>query len=187
MGVQIGQDAPDFTAKAVAGSGDFVDVTLSDYAKDGKWVVLYFYPLDFTFVCPTEIRAYDNLAGKFSELGAQVIGCSIDSHFSHLGWLESGGMTESKSLNHPIVGDVTKNIGRDYGVLNEDLGFSLRGTFIIDPKGKIRSITICDAPVGRNVDESIRTLQALQHVDSAGGKEVCPVNWNPGGDTIKLG
>lgn len=187
MGVHIGQDAPDFTAKAVTGKGEFVEITLSDFSQDGKWVVLYFYPLDFTFVCPTEIRAFDGLADRFSKLGAQVIGCSIDSHFSHLGWLESGGMTEDKTLRHPVVGDVTKSIGRDYGVLNEDLGFSLRGTFIIDPNGKVRSITISDAPVGRNVEETLRTLQALQHVDAAGGKEVCPVNWNPGGDTIQVG
>lgn len=115
-----------------------------------------------------------------------MIGVSIDSQFSHKGWLESGGITEDKTLRHPIVGDLTKSIGRDYGVLNE-AGFSLRGTFIIDPKGKVRAYSCCDAPVGRNVDEVLRTLQALQHVDGAGGAEVCPVNWKPGTSALKVG
>ena len=115
------------------------------------------------------------------------MGVSIDSKFSHKGWLETGAITPSKKLNHPIVSDLTKNISRDYGVLNEQAGIAMRGTFIIDPKGKIRSYSCCDAPVGRSVKETVRLLTALQHVDAAGGKEVCQVDWNKDSKAIKLG
>ncbi len=187
MAIRIGQNAPDFTAQAVTGSGDFTEVSLSNIGKEGKWTVLYFYPLDFTFVCPTEIRAFNDLTPKFAELNTQVLGVSTDSHFSHKAWLESGTLTDDKSINHPIVADFNKTISRDYGVLNDQEGFAFRGTVIIDPKGNIRFYTVSDAPVGRNADEIVRTLQALQYVDQAGGKEVCPVNWAPGSDALKIG
>jgi len=186
MALLIGKPAPDFTAKAVVGTGDFTEIKLSEYAAAGKWTVLYFYPLDFTFVCPTEIRAFDELAPKFEAVNAQVIGCSVDSKFSHQAWLQSGTLIKDKTLRHPIIEDLTKNISRDYGVLNEAAGIAMRGVFIIDPKGNIRSYTVNDAPIGRNADEILRTLQAVQHVESNAG-EVCPASWTPGAETIKVG
>lgn len=119
-------------------------------------------------------------------MNTQVVGVSIDSQFSHKGWLATGAITPDKTLRHPLVADLSKNISRDYGVLN-DAGFALRGTFVIDPKGKIRAYSCVDAPVGRNVDDTLRLVQALQYVEKAGGKEVCPVNWKPGAAAIKVG
>ncbi len=115
------------------------------------------------------------------------MGVSVDSQFSHKGWLSSGGITETKKLNHPLVADLTKNISRDYGVLKEEAGIALRGTFIIDGKGKIRHYSCEDAPIGRNVDEVVRLVKAYQHVEKAAGKEVCPANWKPGAAAIKVG
>lgn len=178
--LQIGQPAPNFTADAVVGE-EFKKVNLADYK--GKWVVLFFYPLDFTFVCPTEITAFSDNYGKFKELGAEVLGVSVDSKFSHLAWIKTsrkeGGLGH---LNYPLLADLTKEISRNYEVLM-DAGIALRGVFIIDPNGKLRYKVVHDLGIGRNTDEVLRVLQAIQEVDKTG--EVCPANWKPGGQKIK--
>lgn len=176
----IGKQAPAFTAEAVV-NGDFQKVSLSDYA--GKYLVFFFYPMDFTFVCPTEIIAFSDRVEEFRKIGAEVVACSVDSHFTHKAWIntprQEGGLGQ---MNIPLVADLTKQIGRDYGVLIEDQGITLRGLFIIDPAQVIRQITINDLPVGRDVDETLRLVQAFQYVDKHG--EVCPAGWKPGKDTI---
>ncbi|KAI9009822.1 thioredoxin-like protein [Gaertneriomyces semiglobifer] len=173
--------APAFTAKAVINK-EFKDISLSDYK--GKWVVLFFYPLDFTFVCPTEIVAFSERAEEFRQVGAEIIGASVDSVHSHLAWINTprkeGGLGDMKI---PLISDITKSIARDYGVLVEDEGIALRGTFIIDPQGVVRQLAINDAPVGRSVDETLRLLEALQFADAHG--EVCPANWKKGGKSMK--
>uniref|UniRef100_A0A3Q3BRN9 Peroxiredoxin-1 n=1 Tax=Kryptolebias marmoratus TaxID=37003 RepID=A0A3Q3BRN9_KRYMA len=166
---QIGKPAPEFKATAVV-DGQFKEIKLSDYK--GKYLVFFFYPLDFTFVCPTEIIAFSDRAEEFRRIGCEVIGCSIDSHFSHLLVL----------IFIPLVADLSKSISRDYGVLKEDEGIAYRGLFVIDDKGILRQITINDLPVGRSVDETLRLVQAFQHTDKHG--EVCPAGWKPGSDTI---
>lgn len=175
------QHAPDFKAKAVV-NGQFKDVQLSDYS--GKYLVLFFYPLDFTFVCPTEIIAYSDRANEFRQIGAELVAISIDSHFSHLAWINTprkqGGLG---GINIPLVADVNKKIAAAYGVLLEEAGIALRGLFIIDPKGIIRQITINDFPVGRSVDETLRLIKAFQFVEKHG--EVCPAGWQPDSPTIK--
>jgi len=177
---RIGKEAPDFEAESVV-NGEFQKVKLSDYR--GKYVVFFFYPLDFTFVCPTEIIAFSDRADEFRKIGAEVIGASVDSHFTHLAWIKTprkeGGLGK---MNIPLVSDLTKDISRNYGVLLEDQGITLRGLFIIDPNGIVRQITINDLPVGRDVDETLRLVQAFQFVDKNG--EVCPAGWKPGKDTI---
>ncbi|XP_072918036.1 peroxiredoxin-1-like [Hemitrygon akajei] len=179
---KIGHPAPDFTAKAVMPGGEFKDLTLSSYK--GKYVVVFFYPLDFTFVCPTEIIAFSDRADDFRKINCEVIGASTDSHFSHLAWINTprkqGGLGH---MNVPLVADLTHSISKDYGVLKEDEGISYRGLFIIDEKGILRQITINDLPVGRSVDETLRLVQAFQFTDKHG--EVCPAGWKPGSDTIK--
>ncbi|XP_062891984.1 peroxiredoxin-1-like [Mobula hypostoma] len=179
---KIGHPAPDFTAKAVMPNGEFKDLTLSSYK--GKYVVVFFYPLDFTFVCPTEIIAFSDRADDFRKINCEVIGASTDSHFSHLAWINTprkqGGLGH---MNVPLVADLTHSISKDYGVLKEDEGISYRGLFIIDEKGILRQITINDLPVGRSVDETLRLVQAFQFTDKHG--EVCPAGWKPGSDTIK--
>ncbi|XP_072925240.1 peroxiredoxin-1 [Hemitrygon akajei] len=179
---KIGHPAPDFTAKAVMPGGEFKDLTLSSYK--GKYVVVFFYPLDFTFVCPTEIIAFSDRADEFRKINCEVIGASTDSHFSHLAWINTprkqGGLGH---MNVPLVADLTHSISKDYGVLKEDEGISYRGLFIIDEKGILRQITINDLPVGRSVDETLRLVQAFQFTDKHG--EVCPAGWKPGSDTIK--
>ena len=176
---QVTSKAPDFKAKAVV-KGQIKELGLSDY--EGKWKVLFFYPLDFTFVCPTEIIAFSERATDFEKLGAQIIGVSVDSEFTHLAWINTprkqGGLG---GINYPLVADLSKSIARDYGVLL-DGGVALRGLFLIDPAGNIRHSTINDLPVGRNVDEAIRVLTAFQFVEKHG--EVCPANWAEGGDTM---
>ncbi len=177
---QVTSLAPEFTAQAVV-NGQIKEVSLKDYAD--KWKIVFFYPLDFTFVCPTEIIAFSDRHTEFEDLGAQVIGISVDSHFTHLAWVNTprkqGGLGE---LNYPLVSDLDKSISRDYGVLL-DAGMSLRGLFLIDPKGVIRHSTINDLPVGRNVDETLRVLKAFQFTDKHG--EVCPANWDEGKDSMK--
>mmetsp|Transcript_2438 Transcript_2438/g.3456 ORF Transcript_2438/g.3456 Transcript_2438/m.3456 type:complete len:226 (-) Transcript_2438:338-1015(-) len=181
------KQAPDFKAVAVQGE-DFLDIQLKDYA--GKWVVLFFYPFDFTFVCPTEIVAFSTRIDEFRNIDAEVLAVSTDSQFTHLAWIrtakEDGGVGK---LDFPLVADVSKDISRNYGVLVEDpedplYGAALRGLFIIDPEGKVRSLQVNDEAVGRNVDETLRTLQAFQYADSHAG-EGCPANWTPGDSTIK--
>lgn len=182
MAAQVQKEAPDFTATAVVNE-EFKQVKLSDYR--GKYVVLFFYPLDFTFVCPTEIVAFSDRIKDFHDRGAEVIGCSIDSQFSHLAWIQTprnvGGLG---GLKYPLVADLTKKISSDYGVLL-DGGIALRGTFLIDQKGVLRAITIHDLPLGRSVDEALRVLDALQHFEKHG--EVCPAGWTKGAPTIKPG
>jgi len=172
--------APDFTAEAVLGT-DFTTVTLSKYR--GKWVVLYFYPLDFTFVCPTEITAFEDHLEEFKKLNAEVIGVSTDSKFSHLAWVNTprneGGLG---TLRYPLVADFTKKIAADYGVLLEG-GMALRGLFIINPEGQVVYQTVHDLNIGRNTREVLRVLQALQY--SATHGEVCPADWEPGKDAMK--
>eukprot|EP01135_Chromosphaera_perkinsii_P004210 Nk52_evm29s271 gene=Nk52_evmTU29s271 len=176
----IQKPAPQFEADAVV-NGEFKKIKLSDYK--GKYVVLFFYPLDFTFVCPTEIIAFSEAAEQFRKLNVEVIGCSIDSKFTHLAWTKTprkeGGLGP---MNIPLVSDLTHQISRDYGVLIEEEGIALRGLFIIDDKGILRQITINDLPVGRSVDETLRLIQAFQFTDENG--EVCPANWKPGKATM---
>ncbi len=171
--------APDFAADAVVGA-DFKNIKLADYK--GKWVVLFFYPLDFTFVCPTEITAFSDRIADFKKLGAEVLGCSVDSKFSHLAWTKvsrkEGGLGK---IEYPLLGDITKKIGADYGVLL-DGGITLRGLFIIDPDGKIAYEVVHDLGIGRNVEETLRVLEALQTVKKTG--EVCPANWKSGSKTM---
>lgn len=174
--------APDFKAQAVLPDGSFGEVSLSNYK--GKYVVLFFYPLDFTFVCPTEIIAISDRIEEFRARGAEVVGVSIDSHFSHFAWRSTsrkeGGIGE---VTYPLVADLDKSISRKYGVLLESPGIALRGLFIIDPEGKVRHITINDLPLGRNVDEMLRVIDALQFTAEHG--EVCPANWQKGEDGMK--
>lgn len=169
-------------AKAVMPDGQFQDLKLSDYR--GKYVVFFFYPLDFTFVCPTEIIAFSDAAEDFRKIGCEVIAASVDSHFSHFAWTNTprkqGGLGAMKI---PLVSDTRRTISTDYGVLKEDEGIAYRGLFIIDDKGILRQITINDLPVGRSVDEIMRLVQAFQFTDKHG--EVCPAGWKPGSDTIK--
>ncbi|XP_063703314.1 peroxiredoxin-2 [Culicoides brevitarsis] len=179
----VQKPAPAFKGQAVVNQ-EFKEIQLSDYK--GKYLVLFFYPLDFTFVCPTEIIAFSDRIQEFKALGAEVVGVSVDSHFSHLAWVNTprkeGGLGK---MEYPLLADLTKNISRDYGVLLEDAGISLRGLFIIDPKGVVRQITINDLPVGRSVDETLRLIKAFKFTDEHG--EVCPANWDPekNKDTIK--
>ncbi len=177
----VTKQAPDFKATAVMEDGSFQDISLSDYK--GKYVMLFFYPMDFTFVCPTEILAFNKKVSTFQEKNVQLLGVSIDSKHTHGAWrrtpLENGGIGE---INYPLIADITKNIARDYGVLlNESI--ALRGLFLIDTQGVVRHSTINDLPLGRNVDEALRMVDALQFHEAHG--EVCPANWNKGEDTMK--
>ncbi|XP_002165222.1 peroxiredoxin-2 isoform X1 [Hydra vulgaris] len=180
----IQKPAPHFEGTAVSPSGDFIEVKLSDYK--GKYLIFFFYPLDFTFVCPTEIIAFSDRVKEFNAINCEVLACSVDSQYSHLAWTKQprnkGGLG---NMNIPILSDLTKQISRDYGVLLEDAGISLRGLFIIDDKGILRQITVNDLPVGRNVDETLRLVQAFQFVEKHG--ENCPINWTPGAKAIKPG
>jgi alkyl hydroperoxide reductase subunit AhpC len=175
----VTKEAPDFSAVAVV-NNEFKTVKLSDYK--GKYVVLFFYPLDFTFVCPTEIIAFSDKIEEFHKRGAEVLGCSVDSQFSHLAWIQKpradGGLG---GLKYPLVADLTKKISADYGVLL-DGGIALRGTFLIDKNGILRHALINDLPLGRNIDEAIRMIDALHFFEQHG--EVCPANWKPGAMSI---
>jgi alkyl hydroperoxide reductase subunit AhpC len=177
----VGNTAPDFKADALMPGGEFKNISLSDF--DGKWKVLFFYPLDFTFVCPTEICAFSDAADKFKAIGAELIACSIDSKFSHLAWTKQsrneGGIGE---VNFPILADMTKQISRDYEVLAND-AVALRGLFIIDNNNVVQHSTINNLSVGRNVDEALRLVDAYQFTAEHG--EVCPAGWNKGDDTMK--
>ena len=162
-------------------NGEIKDISLDDYK--GKWKVLFFYPLDFTFVCPTEIIAYSEATEKFKAMGCEVIACSVDSAFSHLAWTKQpraeGGLGEIK---FPILADLDKKIARDYEVLAND-AVALRGSFIIDDKNIIQQATINNLSVGRNVEETLRLVEAYQFTAKSG--EVCPANWKKGSDTMK--
>ena len=178
----VGNPAPDFELDAVEGS-TFKTAKLSDYK--GKWLVVFFYPLDFTFVCPTEILAFSDRVDEFKKLGAEVLGVSVDSKFTHLAWIEKprkeGGI---EGLKYPLASVINKTMATSYGVLNCAAGVALRGLFIIDPDGNVQQATINNLPVGRSVDETLRLLQAFQYV-AEHGDEVCPANWTPGGDTMQ--
>ncbi|KAI0740134.1 peroxiredoxin [Earliella scabrosa] len=178
----VQKPAPAFKATAVI-DGLFKDISLQDYL--GQWVVLFFYPLDFTFVCPTEILAFNDALPQFQAINTVLLGASTDSHFSHLAWAtqprKQGGL--GPDLKLPLIADKNMAIARDYGVLIEEEGIALRGLFIIDPKGILRQITVNDLPVGRSVDETIRLVKAFQFTDEHG--EVCPANWNEGSKTMK--
>jgi peroxiredoxin (alkyl hydroperoxide reductase subunit C) len=177
----VTKPAPDFTAQAVTPENTFAELKLSNYR--GKHVVLFFYPLDFTFVCPSEIIAFDKQLAAFKERNCEVIGVSVDSHFSHWAWKntprEKGGIG---NVQFPIVADLTKRIARDYGLLLND-AVALRGLFLIDKNGIVRHCVINDLPLGRSVDEALRMLDALQHFEQHG--EVCPANWHKGAEAMK--
>ncbi|XP_075235017.1 peroxiredoxin 3 [Lycorma delicatula] len=180
-GPRVQKPAPEFEGIAVV-DNDFKEIKLSDFK--GKYLVLFFYPLDFTFVCPTEIIAFSDRIDEFRKINTEIVGVSCDSHFSHLAWIntprKSGGLG---TLKYPLLADFNKSISKNYGVLIDDEGIPLRGLFIIDPEGKVRQITINDLPVGRSVDEILRLIKAFQFVEKHG--EVCPANWNPDSPTIK--
>jgi alkyl hydroperoxide reductase subunit AhpC len=177
----VTQPAPQWQATALV-NGEFKKISSEDYK--GKWLVLFFYPLDFTFVCPTEIRQFSDRIAEFEALDTAVVAASVDSEYSHLAWTQqdkkSGGLGPMKI---PIIADITKRISRDYGVLLEDQGIALRGLFIIDPEGILRQSTINDLPVGRSVDETLRLVQAFQFHAKHG--EVCPAGWKPGQEGMK--
>jgi peroxiredoxin 2/4 len=179
--LRVGQAAPDFSATAVYDQ-EFKTIKLSDYR--GKYVVLFFYPLDFTFVCPTEITAFSDRYSEFKALNTEILGVSVDSEFSHLAWIQTdrkaGGLGD---LSYPLVADLKKEISTAYNVLDPDAGVALRGLFIIDPEGMIQHATINNLAVGRNVDETLRVLQAFQYVQSH-PDEVCPAGWQPGEKTM---
>lgn len=170
----VGRPAPDFTMQTVSGDGKgFGKVSLSDYR--GKWLVFFFYPLDFTFVCPTEITALSEAAAQFEALDTEILGASVDSIHSHKAWIntpkDSNGLGR---LNFPLAADITKQVAKDYGILIEEEGIALRGLFIIDPEGELKYQVVNHNDVGRSVEETLRVLQALQ----SGG--LCPMNWKPG-------
>jgi len=178
----VTREAPDFAAQAVMPDNSFAELKLSSYR--GRYVVLFFYPLDFTFVCPSEIIAFDKVLSQFEAKNAQVIGVSVDSHFTHWAWKntprDQGGIGP---INYPLVSDLNKSISRDYGVLLEDQGIALRGLFLIDKDGVIRHGLVNDLPLGRSVEEALRVLDALQFCEEHG--EVCPANWHQGDEAMK--
>jgi peroxiredoxin (alkyl hydroperoxide reductase subunit C) len=173
--------APDFTAQAVMGDNSFAELKLSSHR--GKYVILFFYPLDFTFVCPSEIIAFDKRLDEFKERNCELIGVSVDSHFTHWAWkntpVDKGGIG---NVRYPIVADIKKEISKLYGVLLDD-SVALRGLFLIDKEGIIRHAVVNDLPLGRNVDEALRMLDALQYTEKHG--EVCPANWRAGQEAMK--
>jgi len=173
----LGKKAPQFVAKAAQKDQILENFSLNDFL--GKYVVFFFYPLDFTFVCPTELHAFEEKLGEFEKRNAQVVGCSVDSWFSHLAWLETpkakGGI---EGVTYPIVSDLTKEISKEFDVLKEDEGIAYRGLFLIDKQGIVRHMIVNDLPLGRSIDEAIRMLDALQFFEANG--EVCPANWSQG-------
>lgn len=173
--------APDFKGMAVV-NGQFKEISLKDYT--GKYLVLFFYPLDFTFVCPTEVIAFNDRLAEFKQLNTELVAVSVDSHFSHLAWVNTprkhGGL--GKETTMPILSDLKKSIATDYGCLTPNKDVALRALYIIDTKGVVRQITINDLPVGRSVDEILRLIKAFQFADEHG--EVCPANWQPKSKTI---
>jgi peroxiredoxin (alkyl hydroperoxide reductase subunit C) len=176
MSVLVTKPAPDFKAQAVMPDNSFKEISLSDYK--GKYVVLFFYPLDFTFVCPSEIIAFGHRIEEFKERGVEVIGVSVDSHFSHLAWkntpVEQGGIGH---VQYPLVADITKSIARDYDVLvNESV--ALRGSFLINKEGIVEHQVVNNLPLGRNIDEMLRMVDSLQFTEEHG--EVCPAGWQKG-------
>lgn len=182
MSVLVGKPAPEFQAKAVLNGAILNDFKLSKFL--GQYVVFFFYPLDFTFVCPTELHAFQDRLPAFEEHGAQVIGCSVDSPYCHLAWLNTpkaeGGI---QGIAYPLVADMNKTIARDYDVLCPKEGIAYRGLFLIDRDGIVRHQVVNDLPLGRSVDEALRMLDALITFESHG--EVCPADWKHGKQTLK--
>lgn len=178
MSVLVGRKAPDFTAAAVLGNG-LIEEKFSLESLAGKYRVVFFWPMDFTFVCPSEIIAHDNRFDKFKELGVELIGVSIDSQFTHHAWRETsredGGIGQVK---FPMVADVKHEIAQAYGIEHPTDGVALRASFLIDKEGVVRHQVVNDLPLGRNIDEMIRLVEALQHVEKYG--EVCPAGWKKG-------
>ena len=181
MSTLVTKEAPDFSAQAVMPDDTISEVKLSSYR--GQYVVLFFYPLDFTFVCPSEIIAFDRAHKRFKEKNAVLLGVSVDSQFSHAAWRQTprskGGIG---SVSFPLVADLDKSIARAYGVLFNE-AVALRGLFLIDTHGVVRHMLVNDLPLGRNVEEALRILEALQFHEEHG--EVCPANWKPGEDAMK--
>ena len=178
MTAKVGQKAPDFAIPTTKNIDALDHVArLADY--QGKWLVLFFYPLDFTFVCPTEIRGFNARLAEFRAAGAEVLGASVDSVYSHRAWVktraEEGGLG---GLDYPLASDITKEVARSYGVLIEEEGIALRGLFIIDPEGRIRYYSVYPREVGRNVKEIVRTLEGIQYGEATG--EGVPAGWKPG-------
>jgi peroxiredoxin (alkyl hydroperoxide reductase subunit C) len=177
----VQRPAPEFTTQALVG-GEFKQISLASYR--GKWVVLFFYPLDFTFVCPTEITSFSDRIGEFEAFDAVVLGCSVDSHFSHLAWSkqprDQGGIGQ---VAYPLLSDLGGRIAGEYGVLGAAGNLALRGLFLINPQGTVQYQVVHDLGVGRNVDEVLRVLAALQQITEHG--EVCPAGWTPGAQTMK--
>lgn len=183
MAVLVGREAPDFSADAVVNGTEFKKITLSEY-KGKKYVVLFFYPLDFTFVCPTELHAFQEQLDEFKDLNTEVIGVSVDSKFSHFAWLNTpraeGGI---QGVKYPVVSDLNKTITRNYDVEVDGAGIAYRGLFLIDKNGIVQHQVINNLPLGRNVDEALRMVKALQFFEKNG--EVCPANWNEGKQGMK--
>lgn len=180
MSVLVGKQAPFFKATAVF-SGDFREINLRDYK--GQYLILFFYPLDFTFVCPTELHAFQERLEDFKQLGATLLACSVDSHFTHKAWLETpkskGGI---QGVEYGLISDLGGKIAKDYDVLNEE-GIAYRGLFLIDKEGIVRHQVVNDLPLGRSVNETLRMLEALQHTELNG--EVCPADWNKNQEAIR--
>lgn len=170
--LQVGHKIPDFAGQALMPDGSFKDVKLSDYK--GKWLVVFFYPLDFTFVCPTEIQGFNQHYNEIKKMNADVIAVSTDSVYSHKAWVDSG----LGKVQFPMLGDTSHQVARNFNVLIEDKGIALRGTFVIDPSGVLKSAVVNDLPVGRSVPETVRTLQALQTGKLTG------CDWKPGEKTL---
>jgi len=168
--LQIGEKAPDFITDGYF-KGEMKKYSLGDYK--GKWVLLFFYPLDFTFVCPTELLELNQKIKEFEKLNTQVLGVSVDSVYSHQAWLKELG-----DFGYPLLSDITKDMSLDYNVLDGEEGISLRGAFIIDPKGVLKSYMVNDTTIGRNIDELIRLIEAYQT------GSLCPVGWKPGDKTL---
>jgi peroxiredoxin (alkyl hydroperoxide reductase subunit C) len=180
MTVLVGKHAPDFKAKAVFGN-ETKTISLSDYKN--KYVVLFFYPLNFTFVCPTEMHAFQEKLAEFKSRGVELLGCSVDSDHAHIAWLntprDKGGI---QGIEYGIISDLGGKIAKDYDVLS-DGNVAYRAVFLIDQNGIVRHQLVNDLPLGRSVDEVLRTVDALQHVEKHG--EVCPANWNKGKTAMK--
>jgi peroxiredoxin (alkyl hydroperoxide reductase subunit C) len=184
MSVLVGKEAPDFTANAVMPNNEInAKFNLKSYLK-GKVGIVFFYPLDFTFVCPSEIIAFDNKMNEFKTRNVELISVSVDSHFTHLAWkntpVNKGGIGQ---VQFPMVADLTKSIARDYDVLIEDAGVALRGLFLIDKAGKVRHQLVNDLPLGRSVEEALRMVDALNFHEENG--EVCPANWKRGSEGMQ--
>ena len=184
MGVLVGRPAPEFTAPAVLGSGEIVDSFDFKKATKGKYAVVFFYPLDFTFVCPSELIAFDHRLDEFKKRNVEVIGVSIDSHFTHNAWrntpIDQGGIG---NVGYTLVADMTHQICKAFDVQTPDGSVAFRGSFLIDKKGTVRHQVVNDLPLGRNIDEMIRMVDALQFTEEHG--EVCPAGWNKGARGMK--